>query len=230
MPVILLISRSDWLVGRYLEMEARFLSNFNEKKLQDLRKTEAGTDHAWLDERLKVDVYVCDTTSTAANQELKELQWRKFFQVNVIKIVRGKKHLNIPEGYEQIQPGDKLYVLGTEKALDNFQLANKKNQFLVATGDERVTLHQLIGNQGQWSEEQQLFAYAVTVTKDSGLAGCSVRDSGIKSNWSACLIGVERGMLPLLDVSPNFIMNADDLLWVLGSQKMGQQLVKNELL
>ncbi len=229
-PVILLISRSDWLVGRYLEMEARFLSNFNEKKLQDLRKTEAGTDHAWLDERLKVDVYVCDTTSTAANQELKELQWRKFFQVNVIKIVRGKKHLNIPEGYEQIQPGDKLYVLGTEKALDNFQLANKKNQFLVATGDERVTLHQLIGNQGQWSEEQQLFAYAVTVTKDSGLAGCSVRDSGIKSNWSACLIGVERGMLPLLDVSPNFIMNADDLLWVLGSQKMGQQLVKNELL
>lgn len=231
-PVILLISRSDWLIGRYLEIEARFLSNFNEKKLQDLRKTKTGTgaEHAWLDEHLNIDIYVCDNASMAARQELKELQWRKLFQVNVIKIVRGKKHLNIPEGYEQIQPGDKLYVLGTEKALDNFKLANRKNHFLIETADQRVTLHQLIGNQEQWSEEQQLFAYAVTVTKDSGLAGCSVRESGIKSNWSACLIGVERGMLPLLDVSPNFVMNVDDLLWVLGSQKMGKQLVRNELL
>ena len=41
-PLVILISRSDWMIGRYLEMEARFLSNFNEKKLQELK--EKGKD------------------------------------------------------------------------------------------------------------------------------------------------------------------------------------------
>ena len=66
--------------------------------------------------------------------------------------------------------------------------------------------------------------------KGSDLVGSSLRDSGIKTKWCACLIGVERAMLPILDVHSNFVFNVDDLLWVIGSYKMGQQLIKNELL
>lgn len=229
-PVILLLSRSDWLIGRYLEIEARFLTNFNEKKLQELRDQENGKTHDWLDEQLQVASYICTADSAAADKELKDLQWGKAMQVNVIKIVRGRKHINIPEGYEQILSGDRLYILGTVKALENFNLMSQQRNLLLESEEEQVSLHQFIASQDQWHEDQQLFAYAVTVKKGSPLAGCSIRDSGIKSNWSACLIGIERGMLPLLNLSPNFILNADDLLWVLGTQKMGQQLVKKELL
>lgn len=228
-PLILWLSRSDWLVGRYLEMEARFLANFNEKKLQELRKDEKGKAHNWLDEQLKVASYICTHDSAAADKELKDLQWGKAMQVNVIKIIRGRKHINIPEGDEQILLGDRLYILGTEKALENFALMNQQRNLLLESDEDTVSLHQFITNQDQWTEEQQLFAYAVTVKKGSPLAGSSIRDSGIKSNWSACLIGVERNMLPILSVSPNFVLNTDDLLWVLGSQKMGQHLVKKEL-
>lgn len=228
-PLILWLSRSDWLVGRYLEMEARFLANFNEKKLQELRKDENGKVHNWLDEQLQVVAYVCTRDSAAADKELKDLQWGKAMQVNVIKIIRGRKHINIPEGDEQILVGDRLYILGTEKALENFALMNQQRNLLLEGGDAPISLHQFITNQDHWTEEQQLFAYAVTVKKGSPLAGSSIRDSGIKSNWSACLIGVERNMLPILSVSPNFVLNTDDLLWVLGSQKMGQHLVKKEL-
>lgn len=229
-PVILWLSRSDWLIGRYLEMEARFLTNFNEKKLQELRKSKDGRVHNWLDEQLRVVSYVCAADSAAADKELKDLQWGKMMQVDVIKIVRGRKHINIPEGDEQILPGDRLYILGLEKALENFDMMSQQRNLLLCSEEPSVTLHQFITNQDHWSEEQQLFAYAVTVKKDSPLSGCSIRDSGIKSKWSACLIGIERGMLPLLNLSSNFILNADDLLWVLGSQRMGQQLVKKELL
>ncbi len=231
-PTILALSRSDWLIGRYLEIEARFLINFNEKKLQELQKNTPKNQktHSWLDEQLRVASYVCTADSAAADKELRDLQWGKLMQVNVVKIIRGRKHINIPEGDEQILPGDRLYILGPGKALDNFALMNQQKNLLLESEEDTITLHQFITNQDQWLEEQQLFAYAVTVKKGSSLAGCSIRDSGIKSNWSAYLIGIERGMLPILNLSPNFLLNADDLLWVLGSQKMGQHLVKKELL
>ncbi len=231
-PTILALSRSDWLIGRYLEIEARFLINFNEKKLQELQKNTPKNQktHSWLDEQLQVASYVCTADSAAADKELRDLQWGKLMQVNVVKIIRGRKHINIPEGDEQILPGDRLYILGPGKALDNFALMNQQKNLLLESEEDTITLHQFITNQDQWLEEQQLFAYAVTVKKGSSLAGCSIRDSGIKSNWSAYLIGIERGMLPILNLSPNFLLNADDLLWVLGSQKMGQHLVKKELL
>ena len=230
MPAVYWISKSDWLVGRYLEMEARFLSNFNEKKLQEMRRDEAGKPHGWLDEQLMVASYICAQNSLASGQALKELEWGRTMKVNVIKIIRGRKHINIPEGYEHIHPGDRVYILGSDKALENFALMNQQRELLLDATEDPVTLHSFIENQEQWPEEQQLFAYAVPVKRGSALAGTSIRDSGIKTKWSACLIGIERGMLPILSLSPNFVLNNGDLLWVLGPQKMGQQLAKKDLL
>lgn len=166
-PTILALSRSDWLIGRYLEIEARFLINFNEKKLQELQKNTPKNQktHSWLDEQLQVASYVCTADSAAADKELRDLQWGKLMQVNVVKIIRGRKHINIPEGDEQILPGDRLYILGPGKALDNFALMNQQKNLLLESEEDTITLHQFITNQDQWLEEQQLFAYAVTVKK-----------------------------------------------------------------
>ena len=229
-PLVWVISRSDWMVGRYLEMEARFLSNFNEKKLQEMRKDDNAKTSEWLDEQLQVAEYICTADHAAAGLELKDLHWGKMWQVNVIKIIRGKKHINIPEGYEQVQAGDRLYLLGTAKALENFNLLNEQRNLLLEGERDNVSLHEFISNQDNLQEEQQLFSYAVTVKKGSRLAGCSIRDSGIKSDWKAYLVGIQRGMMPMMNLNANFILNIDDLLWVLGSQKMGEQLVKKELL
>lgn len=229
-PLVFLLSRSDWLVGRYLEMEARFLSNFNEKKLQELKEQGQDKGHAWLDEHVQVAEYICTSANAACDMQLNELQWGRMWQVNVIKIVRGKKHINIPDGAEKIHAGDRLYLLGTAKAQENFNLFNEQRNLLLEGENDNVSLHAFIENQEELTEEQQLFSYAVTIKKGTPLAGCSVRDSGIKSRWNAYLIGIERNMMPMMNLSANFILNADDLLWVLGSQKMGEQLVKNEML
>ena len=229
-PLVIFISRSDWMVGRYLEIEAKFLSNFNEKKLQELHENKQKEGHAWLDEQLQVAEYICTSGNAACDMELKELQWGRMWQVNVIKIVRGKKHINIPEGDEQLYAGDKLYMLGTVKALENFNLFNEQRNLLLEGEEDNVSLHTFIASQDELAEEQQLYSYAVTVKKGSPLAGSSIRESGIKSVWNAYLVGIERNMMPMMNLNVNFVLNADDLLWVLGSQKMGEQLVKNELL
>jgi len=123
-----------------------------------------------------------------------------------------------------------IYVLGTEKTLTNFSLMNGHRDLLLESEEEPITLHAFIENQDEDSEERQLFMCAVPVEKDSHLAGVSIRDSHIKSEWSANLIGIERGVLPILNPAPDFVLNHDDLLWVLGSQRMGQRLIQQGLL
>ena len=179
---------------------------------------------------MQVSEYICTSANAACDMELKELQWGRMWQVNVIKIIRGKKHINIPEGDEKLYAGDRLYLLGTAKAQENFNLFNEQRNLLLEGENDNVSLHAFIENQDEYTEEQQLFSYAVTVKKGTPLAGCSVRDSAIKSKWNAYLIGVERNMMPMMNLNANFILNADDLLWVLGPQKMGEQLVKYEML
>ena len=211
-------------------MEAHFLLNFNEKKLQEFQENTGGKKHAWLDEQLMVESYFCPEGSEAIGQTLKALQWGRIFQVNIIKIVRGETHINIPEGDEILQAGDVLYVLGTEKALTNFSLMNGYRDVLLESAETPVTLHRFIEGQDNDDEAHQLFMCAVPVKKEFGLSGVSIRDSRIKSEWSANLIGIERGVLPILNPAPDFMLNTNDLLWVLGSQRMGQRLIQKGLL
>ena len=177
-----------------------------------------------------VESYVCPENSEAIGQTLKTLQWGRVFQVNIIKIVRDNIHINIPEGDEVLRSGDILYVLGTEQTLTNFSLMNGHRDILMESAESPVTLHQFIEGQDDDAEDHQLFMCAVPVKKDSGLSGVSIRDSRIKSEWSANLIGIERGVLPILNPAPDFMLNTDDLMWVIGSKRMGQRLIQKGLL
>lgn len=56
------------------------------------------------------------------------------------------------------------------------------------------------------------------------------RIRGIKQEWSCLLIGLERELLPIIHPDPNLRLNAGDLLWVLGEQRMGEKLLKEELI
>lgn len=229
LPATYLLSKSNWLLGRYLQIEARFLSNFNERKLQEQQHDLSVSSHSWLDEQLYVAEYICQADDRSMDKALKDLQWGRVMQINVIKIIRGKKHINIPEGYELLLEGDHIFVLGTQKALENFEMLAAKGHIITRAATESVTLRQFITQQERYNEDQQLLCYAVKVDKDSSLAGSSIRDSQIKTNWSCFMVGLERDLLPIVTPLPSMIINAGDLIWVLGTQKMGSKLVKDNL-
>lgn len=228
LPVTFILSKSNWLIGRYLQIEAHFLSNFNERRLQE--KQGNAPSHSWLDEQLYVAEYIVADNDRAVGKSLKDLQWGRVMQINVIKIIRGRRHINIPEGYEELRAGDHLFVLGTQKAVENFEMLAAKGHIVTHAGTEQVTLHQFISHQERYEEDQQLLCYAVKVEKDSPLSGSSIRDSHIKTDWSCFLVGLERDMLPIITPLPSMVLNTGDLIWVLGTQKMGSKLVKEELI
>lgn len=225
-PVTVLFSRSDWLMGKYLQLEARFLSNFNERRLNE-QQTEG---HNWLDKQLWVAELACPEESEIIGQSLENLSWGKVMDVNVIKILRGRKHINIPEGTEILHEKDRIFIMGVQKAVENFIVITTRKNMLTVQEQPLLTLHQFIENQDQYEEEQQLLCYAVKVAKDSPLNGKNIKDSQIKSQWSCFVIGLERELLPIIDLHTNMKLSAGDLIWVLGSQKMGSALLREELL
>lgn len=229
-PATIWLARSDWLMGQYLQIQARFLSNFNERQLKARQEALAGGEHHWLDEKLQVAEFICAEEGGLAGKSLQELGWGRSFQANVIKILRGKKHINIPEGTERVQAGDHLFVLGTAQSLASIRLLAERRQGLAEADRAESTLRQFILHQEQFPEEQQLLCYALQVEKDWPFVGASIKDSSIKQEWSCLLIGLERELLPIIHPDPNLRLNAGDLLWVLGEQRMGEKLLKEELI
>lgn len=79
-------------------------------------------------------------------------------------------------------------------------------------------------------ESRQLLCCGVNLEREMPQQGKSIRDSGIKEEWSAFLIGLEREFLPIPNPDPNLNLRAGDILWVMGSQDMASKLMRMGLL
>ena len=211
LAAVLLIYRSGWFASAYLSVEARFLANFNERQLQRL-----GSDDAveWLDQRLHVLSFQYEQHGGT----LKELGWGKRFGVNVIKIVRGKRHISIPSGDAALHSGDTVYILGESAELRNLCL-----DLGIAEPAELPTLREFIAAED--SEPEALYSYAISVDKGSELAGKTVRDSGIRDNYDCMVLGLQRSRLPIVQPDVNMQIQNGDLVWVLGAKAMAGKLL-----
>lgn len=213
LAAVLLIYRSGWFASAYLSVEARFLANFNERQLQRLDSDDAVE---WLDQRLHVLSFQYEQHGGT----LKELGWGKRFGVNVIKIVRGKRHINIPSGDAALHSGDTVYILGEPAELRNLCL-----DLGIAEPAELPTLREFIAAED--SDPDALYSYAISVDKGSELAGKTVRGSGIRDNYDCMVLGLQRSRLPIAQPDVNMQIQNGDLVWVLGAKAMAGKLLAN---
>lgn len=213
LAAVLLIYRSGWFASAYLSVEARFLANFNVRQLQRLDSDDAVE---WLDQRLHVLSFQYEQQGGT----LKELGWGKRFGVNVIKIVRGKRHINIPSGDAALHSGDTVYILGEPAELRNLCL-----DLGIAEPAELPTLREFIAAED--SDPDALYSYAISVDKGSELAGKTVRGSGIRDNYDCMVLGLQRSRLPIAQPDVNMQIQNGDLVWVLGAKVMAGKLLAN---
>lgn len=221
LAVILLASRSNKLAGHYLQVEAQFLANLNERKLA-VKFGEGENAHQWLTEQLYVITLVCPQNYVQEGVSLKELDWGKVDSIKVIKLLRGREQINIPEGYVTLHQRDQIVVMGAKRAVENFCRKQEEQGVLPWPGEHLRTLKEYIEKQ---EEANQLLCCGVTLDRVDYLQGRSIRDSGIKEDWSAFLIGLERDFLPIPNPDPNLNLRSGDLLWVMGSQEMAGKLM-----
>ncbi len=208
---IFLISRSGWLSSAYISAEAQFMANFNERNLQ------RGDDNTeWLDEKLFVEQIEC--SGDMAGKTLKQLDWGRRFGVNVIRILRGKKHLDMPSGHVELKAGDRLLIIGRMEDLRALRLGLDLPEH-----SEPPTLRAF--TEGQSDEAAELYATAIPVERASELQGKSIRSSGLREKYDCMVLGLQRNRLPILQPDVNMTFQTDDLVWVLGTRRMAERLL-----
>lgn len=227
-PVAFLAMNSSRLAGRYLEVEARFLANLNERRLAE-KFGQAGEEevHHWLTEQLCVITLEIPPLYVGGGVPLKDHGWGKDDHISIIKVIRGREHMNIPEGDVSLLAGDKIIAMGSKKDLENFCFKQSAEGVRPVKGARLRTLKDYIESQ---PEEHQLLCCGVELKREMPQEGKSIRECGIKEEWKAFLIGLERDLLPIPNPDKNLTLRQGDLLWVMGSQEMAGALMQRGLL
>ena len=100
-------------------MEQRFLENLSEKeKYERMQKPMTSS----IKDKLEgYDIHIEQVTvsqnSMHMGKQLKDIPIRSKYGVNIIKITRGNKIINIPSANDYLYPGDQILVVGTENQI-----------------------------------------------------------------------------------------------------------------
>ena len=216
---LLLLSHSGWLASLYLNAEARFMANFNERNLEE---NDALSISDMLDERLHVSHFTVFPGYHISGKSLKELGWGKRYDVNIIKLVRGSEHLNMPDGDAVLQDGDDIYVIGEA---DN--IATLYNRLGGWEQPAQQTLREYM--ESEETETSDLYSFPILVDKNSGLAGKTIRDCGLRRDYDCMILGLQRSRLPIPTPDVHTVIAAGDSIWVLGTQAMADKLIDAQI-
>ncbi len=229
--IVRIIYSSDWLLSKYLKIEASFLINLNEKHLSEKKKLAITNDNkeqtTWLDEQLYVAVIKVETTIP---RTLKQLSLRERFGVNVLKLIHKKRTFDMPGGNIIVKDNNTLVVLGTKSQINVFCQENVIENMNLKQIAPQITLKQFIVNQSKTKQETQLLLYAIIIDEKSPLLNKHIKDSNIREDWQCLVVGLERGVYSKANPHIWLTFEKEDIVWVIGKNQMIAELIRSEII
>jgi CPA2 family monovalent cation:H+ antiporter-2 len=192
------------LKKRSILRERRFKKNLNEKEIYQESKalvTRGFTNHV-LERDLHLSDFAILPYYSIVGKTLKETNFRQFFGVNVVTIIRGDIRINIPNGNERLYPGDHIVVLGTDKQMEIFQSRLEEKRKKYANFEEAYPM------------EVQM--KQIQIEKGSHLIGKTIKTSGIQEKYLCLLIGIERNNASMQNPDLDLVLEENDILWLIG--------------
>ena len=92
------------------------------------------------------------------------------------------------------------------------------------------SLREFMLDNHQNKPEQQFLSLAITIDKHSPILGTSLKAADLRNKWSCLVVGLERGAFTITNPHVSLVFEENDLLWVLGKQKMMNTLIREEIL
>lgn len=208
--ILMLASGSRLFSAPYLRLETRFLRNLNERIL-DQAVLEGGSQQAWLDEELYIISLIAPEGADFLGKPLRALQWGKLFNVYVVKIRHKGKQTILPDQKATIHAGDKVFVVGELKAIENFYTLVK----MEPTRQPR-TLKEFMDS-GYPDPDNALAICAVHVHGSESYANRSLKTGKIRHKYHCVVLGMQQDGYPIILPDINTVILKDDILWVMGS-------------
>ncbi len=186
---------------RYSFLEARFLSNLNEKEEAEkrrrpvttsVRKKMAGYD-------VHLELLEVSPDSVFAGKPLKEVPFRAETGANIIKIQRGSRSINIPSGDEQIFPHDSLLAVGTTQQISQLRTMLEASAISADTQEA----------------DPEFEVMSVTLTEESYLTGQTLRGTNLR-DYRCMVISVLHDGEFITNPKPDYKFGTGDVVWIAG--------------
>ncbi len=202
--VVLLMMISRRLKRRSIMMERMFILNLRSRDIEDQvlgRKKPLYEGHL-LDRNIHIGNFDVPEDSLWSGQRLNELKLRNRFGVMVSSILRGSHRINIPNGTNEIFPGDRIQVIGSDDQLAAFG---------AAIGNELMADDPDI-------EKREMKLRQMVIDGKSVFVGKTLAESGIRDKYNCMVVGLEEGKenLSLIEPSRRFIKG--DIIWIVGEE------------
>ena len=136
----------------------------------------------------------------------------------------------MPGGEQIVEQGDKLLLIGTSSQLQVFDAAVRQRSLGLERCDLPQSLREFMLDNHQNKPEQQFLSLAITIDKHSPILGTSLKAADLRNKWSCLVVGLERGAFTITNPHVSLVFEENDLLWVLGKQKMMNTLIREEIL
>ena len=224
------IASSDWLMGEYLRIESRFLDNLNEKHMRKHREAQGGEQGHWFDEELYLAYYKVADNSPIIGKTMKQLAVRQYYGCNVLQIRTPQATIDMPGGEVMVTKGANLLLIGSASQLKIMDAAIIQRHLELHRLWGPVTMRQFMLEDHAYAPEQQFLSLAITIDKHSPILGTSLKAADLRQKWSCLVIGLERGAFTITNPNVSLVFEENDLLWVLGKQKMMNTLIREEIL
>ena len=228
-----LIYSSDWLLSEYLRIESRFLVNLNEKhmrKHRDAQRQKQGASDTWFDEDLQLARYKLSQGSSFIGKTLLQTNFRSNYGCNILQVTTPNKVIDMPGAEHVLEEDSSILVIGTREQFKMLTAAIEGKKVDLEQVATPLSLREFMLHDHEEEPELRFLSLAITIDQHSKLLGKSIKDANIRENWSALVIGLERGAYTMTNPNVSLTFEKGDLLWILGKQKMMNTLIKEEVL
>lgn len=207
--IMVILGKSDGMTGWYLQLETRFLRNFNERIIK--REEASGVEQPWLHDKLHIVSFFAPDDGEFLGTSLRELEWGYRYNVYVVKIRRGNHTYILPKENITIHAGDKVYVVGEEMAIMNFY------KIINSEPCKRMRTVREFMDSGYPDVDKALAICAVKITGQEEFSGKTIKSGNIRSHWNCMVLGLQRKGLTVIMPNASMIISKGDIMWVMGS-------------
>ena len=212
--IVLIFISSRKIKMQSIRLERHFLRNLSARDAEQEKR--APVRRKFVSSLLARDLHLADfevqPASPSVGKMLKELDLRRRNGVNVVKIIRGERHINIPGGNEHLYPFDKIVVAGTDTQIAAFRRhieeRNRKKDISTEADRREMTLEQFVVEPGSY------------------FVGKSIMQSHIRDKANCLVIGIERNGASVMNPEATAIFETGDLVWVVGEREKLERLVE----
>jgi CPA2 family monovalent cation:H+ antiporter-2 len=204
--VLALVLFSNYFEPVYHKFETQFITHLTEKEKEEIAsKTKLSNLAPW---DVTLTEFVLSQNSSLVAKPLREARLRNRLGVIVTMIERGSLRLIPPGGDDLLLPFDKIFLLGTDSQLAAARDEIEKDQAndVEVEGDDEIGLA------------------SVLLDVEHPFVGLMVLECGIRELAEGLIVGIERNGIRQLNPMPEMVLQANDLLWIVGNKDGIKQL------